>query len=258
MFALFVPGSEIPSEPSYIMLNTAVSSQWGFPTCPGGCPCTKYDCNGKDWQSRCGFPEGFCDMMTKDPPQHRINWVRVYQNPNKEEQKVGCSTPERPTRRFIEAHAKNYKTERDEHPLRKVEQGLGNCSPGAVGVTRDSCGGLERGRCTHGKGCECIKGWTGPHCLSREGSDPILYDVPDKITDVGFIPPDVSSARGLIVGFVVLLVVLLVATVFKRNRTEVWTPIPDAETTKFTNSSGYIPDLETIKFTNSTGYGARC
>ena len=50
-------------------------------------------------------------MMTAGrPPQYKINWVRVYQDPNQEKQKVGCSTPERPTRRFIEAHEKLYKT----------------------------------------------------------------------------------------------------------------------------------------------------
>ena len=53
-------------------------------------------------------------MMTAGhPPQYKVNWVRVYQDPDKEKQKVGCSTPERPTRRFIEAHEKLYKTEHD-------------------------------------------------------------------------------------------------------------------------------------------------
>lgn len=38
-----------------------------------------------------------------------MNWVRVYQDPNDELQKVGCSTPERPTRKYIEAHEATYK-----------------------------------------------------------------------------------------------------------------------------------------------------
>lgn len=38
-----------------------------------------------------------------------MNWVRVYQDPNDELQKVGCSTPERPTRKYIEAHESTYK-----------------------------------------------------------------------------------------------------------------------------------------------------
>ena len=46
-------------------------------------------------------------------PEYKINWVRVYQDETDERQKVGCSTPERPTRRFIEAHEKQYKTADD-------------------------------------------------------------------------------------------------------------------------------------------------
>jgi Beta-glucan synthesis-associated protein SKN1/KRE6/Sbg1 len=52
-------------------------------------------------------------MMKKDPPKMKVNWVRVYQDPNDPTQKVGCSTPERPTRRYIEAHSDLYKTEKD-------------------------------------------------------------------------------------------------------------------------------------------------
>lgn len=109
-------GSEISTEPSYILLNTAVSSQWGFPlTCPDNCLCKKYDCHSKAFAETCGFSDGFCEMMTSSEgsPQYKVNYVRVYQNPNFPEQKVGCSTPERPTRRYIEAHEKLYKTEYD-------------------------------------------------------------------------------------------------------------------------------------------------
>jgi beta-glucan synthesis-associated protein KRE6 len=122
-FSFSGKGAEISSEPSYILLNTAVSTEWGFPkTCPGDCPCLKYNCNAKDYKQKCGFSEGFCEMMTgaQSPPKYRINWVRVYQDPNEEAQKVGCSTPERPTRKFIEAHEKLYKTEEDVSSRRKI------------------------------------------------------------------------------------------------------------------------------------------
>ena len=46
-------------------------------------------------------------------PEYKINYVRVYQNPNDEKQKVGCSTPERPTKKYIEANEHLYKTPRD-------------------------------------------------------------------------------------------------------------------------------------------------
>lgn len=99
----------------YVLLNTAVSKQWGFPLeCPDNCLCKKFDCHSSDYAQRCGFPANFCKMMTdSDRPQYKVNYVRVYQNPDWEEQKVGCSTPERPTRQYIEAHEKLYKRERD-------------------------------------------------------------------------------------------------------------------------------------------------
>jgi len=103
-------GSEISSEPMYILLNTAISKQWGFPKkCPDNCPCKTYDCNSVQWTETCGFSEGFCDMM-KAKPEFKVNWVRVYQDPTNELHKVGCSTPERPTRQFINAHEKLYKS----------------------------------------------------------------------------------------------------------------------------------------------------
>lgn len=70
------------------------------------CPCKTYNCHG-GFQETCGFSEGFCEMLQK-PAEYKINWVRVYQDKNDPKQKVGCSTKERPTRKFIEAHEKKY------------------------------------------------------------------------------------------------------------------------------------------------------
>uniref|UniRef100_A0A7S4JAL0 GH16 domain-containing protein n=1 Tax=Odontella aurita TaxID=265563 RepID=A0A7S4JAL0_9STRA len=121
-------GTEISSEPSYILMNTAVSSQWGFPgECPSGCPCKKYDCRSRNWKEKCGFPEGFCDMLKNESSKYRVNYVRVYQDPNDPKQKVGCSTPERPTRRYIEAHEDRYKQAGDDVPLRGIRNGGGKC-----------------------------------------------------------------------------------------------------------------------------------
>jgi hypothetical protein len=100
----------------YIIMNTAVSKQWGFPpTCPANCPCKEYDCNSNKFQEICGFSPGFCDMMTNktDIPSYRVNYVRVYQDPSNPKHKVGCSTPERPTRKYIQAHQDLYKTKND-------------------------------------------------------------------------------------------------------------------------------------------------
>lgn len=47
-------------------------------------------------------------MIVNKPAEYKVNWVRVYQDKNDPKQKVGCSTKERPTRKFIEAHEKKY------------------------------------------------------------------------------------------------------------------------------------------------------
>eukprot|EP00980_Cylindrotheca_fusiformis_P004108 scaffold894_cov153-Cylindrotheca_fusiformis.AAC.4 len=221
-------GSEISSEPSYIVLNTAVSSQWGFPLeCPEGCECKHYDCHSADFADQCGFSPGFCEMMLDEPPQYKVNSIRVYQNPDFEEQKVGCSTPERPTRRYIEGHEKLYKREFDDRPLKAIQRGRGYCNPRATGVSRDSCGGPDRGTCTKGSVCECKEGWTGPHCLAADAHDPIAWDIPDKISDVGFVPPSLFP-RGLLVGLFLVAVILLMA-VQLRTRLRGWQPIPDVD-----------------------------
>ena len=218
-------GAEISSEPSYIILNTAISKQWGFPLqCPNNCPCKVYNCNSKRWQDLCGFSMGFCKMM-QSQPEYKIDWVRAYQDPNDPKQKVGCSTPERPTRKFILAHEKVYKTETDEHPLKGVSTGLGSCDPHAVGMIQQACGGSGHGRCTPGHVCECDEGWTGPHCLANAAYDDIEYDVADRIADVGFIPPRVAPLT--LWGSLGAMVTLLFIGMLYRRRLAIWEPVPD-------------------------------
>ncbi|CAB9503152.1 Beta-glucan synthesis-associated protein [Seminavis robusta] len=220
-------GSEISSEPSYILFNTAVSSEWGFPKeCPENCPCKKYNCYSNDFREKCGFSEGFCPMMEEKPAEMKVNWVRVYQDPADPTQKVGCSTPERPTRQYIEAHAKSYKQENDVTPLKGIQTGRGRCDPAALGEIAAACGGSSRGHCTRGAVCECDPDWTGPHCLAHRGRDPILYDSPDRITDVGFELPFVQAARFLVFALAFLGVCLFL-NVRCKKKIEGWEPIPD-------------------------------
>jgi beta-glucan synthesis-associated protein KRE6 len=218
-------GAEISSEPSYIILNTAISKQWGFPNqCPTNCPCKVYNCNSKRWQDICGFSMGFCKMM-QTQPEFKIDWVRVYQDPNDPKQKVGCSTPERPSRKYILAHEKVYKTETDDHPLKGVATGLGSCDPHAIGLTPLACGGSGHGRCTPGHVCECDQGWTGPHCLANVAFDAIEYDVADRIADVGFIPPRVAPFT--LWGSLFFMSALLLIGMACRRRLAIWEPVPD-------------------------------
>ena len=80
--ALKLSGSTIPEEPMYLLLNTAVSSTWGFPTpCPKGCDyCTStlsdncFDCRKQE--CACSMPASMCDNF---PAEFLIDHVRVYQ-----------------------------------------------------------------------------------------------------------------------------------------------------------------------------------
>jgi len=108
-------GAEISSEPSSILMNTAVSYQWGFPKCPEMCDCKVMNCLSPKWEEKCGLPPGFCSMI-QSKPKYKVNWIRVYQDKTNSQHKVGCSTPERPTKRYIKANEESYKNPEDEHP----------------------------------------------------------------------------------------------------------------------------------------------
>ena len=64
--------AEVPQEPSYLIINTAISTSWGFPNPPWGC--AGYDC--KDPELQCGFNAGFCKSL---PAEFLVNYMRVYQ-----------------------------------------------------------------------------------------------------------------------------------------------------------------------------------
>jgi beta-glucan synthesis-associated protein KRE6 len=81
--ALNVSGATIPLEPMYLILNTAMSSTWGFPDskdCPrprDGSP-SCYDC--RDPQCQCYIPKGLCGNL---PANFLIDYIRVYQDLDK-------------------------------------------------------------------------------------------------------------------------------------------------------------------------------
>lgn len=203
-------GSEVSSEPMYIIMNTAISKEWGFPKCPANCPCENYDCTSKKFLETCGFPEGFCEMMNNETaPEYKVNYVRVYQNPNNPKHKVGCSTPERPTKRYIKGHEHLYKTGNDLKPLKEIVVGGGKCSKNAS-VLSNSCGGSLRGVCSSDRICVCRAGWVGPHCLSHDGFDPIDYDKPDDFQDFEFAGPYLYVQGIALLLFTSLAVIILV------------------------------------------------
>jgi len=144
-------GSVIPNEPSYVILNTAISTSWGFPNPPWGC--TLYDC--KDPDGQCGFNPGFCKSL---PAHFKIDFVRVYQNKQDSRQTIGCNPQDYPTRKYIIAHEYKYKKLTDYHALKSIREGGGSCEKDL------QCGEGKTGSC-HFYMCRCQSGWTGPYCL---------------------------------------------------------------------------------------------
>ena len=69
-------GGQVPDEPMYLLLNTAMSSTWGFPApCPPGCACDCQDC--AEEKCACGIAPGFCASL---PASFLVDYVRVYQD----------------------------------------------------------------------------------------------------------------------------------------------------------------------------------
>jgi len=149
-------GGTIPTEPQYMLLNTAMSSSWGFPVpCPAGCACSCFDCapDAAFGPCACGIAPGFCDSL---PAHFLIDYVRVWQFSDDAQQKVGCSTPERPTKKWIEGHLKDYMGPDDTEPLQPIQRG------GATCVSAADCGGGSSGGEEGGGGGE---GGTGNRCV---------------------------------------------------------------------------------------------
>jgi hypothetical protein len=161
--SLDIMQTEIPSEPMYLLMNTAVSSNWGFPApCPENCDCECYECGNPE--CACALPTGYCDNY---PAAFEIDYVRVYQAVNESKHILGCSPESRPTATFIEGHAEKFMSEGQKLPLQPVQTG------GAACVSSKGCGGINRGTCSSSGSCSCIEGWSGPRCLAHAA----FYDV---------------------------------------------------------------------------------
>lgn len=180
--------ARIPNEPSYVILNTAISTSWGFPNPPPGC--TEYDC--KDPAKQCGMNPGWCKTL---PAEFQIDYVRIYQHAADPRQTIGCNPREYPTKRFIKAHESRYKALEETDALLAVKTGGGACR------THRDCGGdTNNGRCQFSlwqfyanegfRGCVCADDWQGPQCLVPTYQNPFPdWDVEPTISWVSpYIP----------------------------------------------------------------------
>jgi Beta-glucan synthesis-associated protein SKN1/KRE6/Sbg1 len=157
--SLDIMQTEIPSEPMYLLMNTAVSSSWGFPMpCPDNCDCDCFECSNP--ACACALPKGYCENL---PASFEIDYVRVYQAVGEERHVLGCSPEHRPTDLFIKGHQKRYMADGDKRPLEPVRRGGGPCTKNS------ECGKHgEMGDCSYGQ-CVCSSNFTGPHCLAHDG-----------------------------------------------------------------------------------------
>eukprot|EP00904_Undaria_pinnatifida_P011974 jgi/Undpi1/7907/HiC_scaffold_24.g10379.m1 len=172
---LSLHGAQIPLEPVYLLLNTAVSDTWGFPVCPMSCDCDCFDAS--DPACECAVDPGFPDML---PAEFIVDSVRVYQAKNDSSHTLGCDTKEYPTRDFIKAHEHRYMDQDGERPMLPVQTGGGSCRG------REDCNGEE---CDRRKRCKCGEGWTGPHCRAAAAGD----DGERRLVRLGFAKPQSQS-----------------------------------------------------------------
>lgn len=197
--SLNITGAQIPVEPSAVILNTGISSTWGFPftTAPGCVKC--FDC--MNTTCACNFHAGFCNMMKSSTVAMYIDHVRVYQSKNHSAHvgiphTVGCDPVEYPTKAYIKGNEYRYMRAApfvydDKGPLeKKIRNGGGKCklNTDCGGVNTDKNtgkgGGNIRGECTQGEfsqglfnpaiqegRCKCFDGFTGPKCLADDKHD---------------------------------------------------------------------------------------
>jgi len=126
--------TQIPAEPSSLILNVALSPTWGFPyNPPPWCP-KCYDCGNP--ACSCAFHTGFCHML-RNGVSMKVDNVRVYQSKNHSahvgnNHTLGCDPPEYPTTKWIMGYAKEYMRQppfgyHDVGPLKPIEYGGGVC-----------------------------------------------------------------------------------------------------------------------------------
>ena len=93
----------------------------------------------------------------------------------------------------------------------------------AKGISRDSCGGAERGVCRPAHTCECQEGWTGPHCLVRAAFDPVIYEREEGLEDLEFAWPRLEI-KGIWKSLAVIAFTIMVLPLMRR-RLDKWKPL---------------------------------
>lgn len=262
---LQITGADLPREPMYMILNTAISSTWGFPDPPATCTpeeIKKSDCN--DAFHQCGLPESFCDAL---PSSFLVDWIRIYQQDHAmnytqagDPQTLGCSPEAFPTETFIEAHAERYKEPHVARPLDPVATGGAACEPPPLEKETESGGDdrqeirLSAAKCGKGvcdrrlRQCSCDDGWTGPSCLVPVAfyeNTPAPGPNPDGYLVFPMAFPSLLSA--LCGTLAALFVALIVYTVAQRRKSSRYQKIKDSPVKRSVRVLSYHFSAEEIK-----------
>jgi hypothetical protein len=146
------PKRIFPDEPMYIVVNIAMSANWGAtPPNPG------FPCRGDGSNERINR---ICDSF---PMYLKVDYIRVYQDTSfSSRMSVGCDPKSHPTKDWIKDHLEEYEDEAN-----KVVPVAG----GGICRVHDDCNPLlemvpffRTGQCNLGR-CECTDHhWGGPRC----------------------------------------------------------------------------------------------
>lgn len=226
--------SQIPAEPSYLIMNVGISSTWGFPfDVPPWCP-KCYDCSNSS--CACSFYPGFCNMMKKTHVAMYVDNVRVYQSRNDSVHSglphtTGCDPLEYPTKEFILGHESRYMrpmpfAKYDNGSLKDVRNGGGPCesdidcggfnatmkgkgkSRGVCVTNVTSSGFLGLGKQRVLRSCMCNRGYTGPQCLAGDHKEDTVGAYEIRSRDIFFSVPPPQIPFFLLCVLVSLIVLL--------------------------------------------------
>lgn len=147
------PVRTFPEEPMYLILNVAISAQWGtIPPNPGK-PCRG---DGAD-----PIVNHICDSF---PMFMKIDYVRLYQDvSDNSTMTVGCDPNSHPTWQWIQDHMEDYVDDVNVH--RDVHGGAPCNKNQDCTIPWSKARRFTTGTCSKRKRCMCsTKYWGGPRC----------------------------------------------------------------------------------------------
>ncbi|GAB9477710.1 Beta-glucan synthesis-associated protein skn1, partial [Globisporangium polare] len=147
------PVRTFPEEPMYMVLNVALSAQWGAVPPNPGKPCRG---DGED-----AVTNKICDSF---PMYMKIDYVRVYQDTSENSNMaVGCDPKTHPTRQWIQDYIDEY-TDNDNQHI-DVNGGARCRTSKDCTIPWSTQRQFQTGYCNSKNVCECSNQyWGGPRC----------------------------------------------------------------------------------------------